>query len=108
VVEAAIARYGVPEHLRSDNGPEFIASCMHDKLRNQTGQAPALRGQVCLTCGPIFVTLRPWKHTPSASDPGQRPGGPKAISYQLLGAGVLSPKADGVGGIWRGMSDELG
>jgi hypothetical protein len=26
VVEAAIARYGVPEHLRSDNGPEFIAS----------------------------------------------------------------------------------
>ena len=28
VVEAAIARYGVPEQLRSDNGPEFIASCM--------------------------------------------------------------------------------
>ena len=25
VVEAAIARYGAPEHLRSDNGPEFIA-----------------------------------------------------------------------------------
>jgi transposase InsO family protein len=28
IVEAAIARYGAPEHLRSDNGPEFIASCM--------------------------------------------------------------------------------
>jgi hypothetical protein len=28
VVEAAIARYGVPEHLRSDNGPEFIAYCI--------------------------------------------------------------------------------
>ena len=28
VVEAAIARYGVPEQLRSDTGPEFIASCM--------------------------------------------------------------------------------
>ena len=24
VVEAAIARYGVPEHLRSDNGPELL------------------------------------------------------------------------------------
>ena len=25
VLEAAIVRYGLPEHLRSDNGPEFIA-----------------------------------------------------------------------------------
>jgi hypothetical protein len=25
-VEAAIAHYGVPEHLRSDNRPEFIAT----------------------------------------------------------------------------------
>ena len=24
MVEATIAHYGVPEHLRSDNGPEFI------------------------------------------------------------------------------------
>ena len=35
VVEAAIARYGVPEHLRSDNGPEFIADCMQDWLKAQ-------------------------------------------------------------------------
>jgi putative transposase len=35
VVEAAIARYGVPEHLRSDNGPEFIATCMQDWLKPQ-------------------------------------------------------------------------
>ena len=35
VVEAAIARYGVPEHLRSDNGPEFIAYCMQDWLKAQ-------------------------------------------------------------------------
>jgi transposase InsO family protein len=35
VVEAAIARYGVPEQLRSDNGPEFIASCMQDWLKAQ-------------------------------------------------------------------------
>ena len=35
VVEVAIARYGVPEHLRSDNGPEFIASCMQDWLKAQ-------------------------------------------------------------------------
>ncbi|HYF34981.1 MAG TPA: transposase family protein [Prosthecobacter sp.] len=25
VVEAAIAKHGTPEHVRSDNGPEFVA-----------------------------------------------------------------------------------
>jgi putative transposase len=35
VVEAAIARYGMPEHLRSDNGPEFIASCIQNWLKAQ-------------------------------------------------------------------------
>src|SRR5215470_3848812 len=25
VLEAAIERYGIPQHVRSDNGPEFIA-----------------------------------------------------------------------------------
>ena len=33
--KAAIARYGAPEHLRSDNGPEFIATCMQDWLKAQ-------------------------------------------------------------------------
>jgi putative transposase len=35
VVETAIARYGMPEHLRSDNGPEFIAYCIQDWLKAQ-------------------------------------------------------------------------
>ena len=39
-------------------------------------------GSPCLTFGPTFVTLRQWKRTLSASDSGQRPEGPKAISYQ--------------------------
>ena len=30
VIEAAIERYGVPEHLRSDNGPEFVAYAIRD------------------------------------------------------------------------------
>ncbi len=34
-VEAAIARYGMPEHLHSDNGPEFIAECLQDWLKAQ-------------------------------------------------------------------------
>jgi transposase InsO family protein len=34
-VEAAMARYGVPEHLRSDNGPEFIADAIQDWLREK-------------------------------------------------------------------------
>ena len=32
VVEAAMTRYGVPTHLRSDNGPEFIAYAIQDWL----------------------------------------------------------------------------
>ena len=36
----------------------------------------------CLTPGPTFVTLRPWKRTFRLQTPGQRPEGPKAISYQ--------------------------
>lgn len=32
IVETAIARYGAPEHVRSDNGPEFIAYAIQDWL----------------------------------------------------------------------------
>ncbi|MES2310413.1 MAG: IS3 family transposase [Verrucomicrobiota bacterium] len=32
IVEAAIKCYGVPEHIRSDNGPEFIAYAIKDWL----------------------------------------------------------------------------
>jgi putative transposase len=35
VVEAAMARFGVPEHLRSDNGPEFIAYAIQDWLKSK-------------------------------------------------------------------------
>ena len=34
VVEAAIMRYGKPEHIRSDNGPEFIAYAIKDWLED--------------------------------------------------------------------------
>jgi len=34
VIEAAIHRYGLPEHLRSDNGPEFIAYAIRDWMAN--------------------------------------------------------------------------
>ena len=35
VIEAAIARYGAPEYLRSDNGPEFIAYAIQDWLKER-------------------------------------------------------------------------
>jgi putative transposase len=35
VLEVAIARYGAPEHLRSDNGPEFIAYAIVEWLAQQ-------------------------------------------------------------------------
>lgn len=33
LIEAAIARYGTPEYLRSDNGPEFIACAIQDWMQ---------------------------------------------------------------------------
>ena len=33
VVRAAMGCYGVPTHLRSDNGPEFIAAAIQDWLK---------------------------------------------------------------------------
>lgn len=35
VVEEAMMRHGAPEHIRSDNGPEFIAYAMRDWLKAQ-------------------------------------------------------------------------
>jgi putative transposase len=35
VIEAAIARYGAPQHLRSDNGSEFIAYAIQDWLKER-------------------------------------------------------------------------
>lgn len=38
VVEAAMERYGTPTHLRSDNGPEFIAYAIQDWLKSRSVQ----------------------------------------------------------------------
>jgi len=35
VIEAAIERYGAPQHLRSDNGSEFIAYAIQDWLKER-------------------------------------------------------------------------
>ena len=43
VLEAAIAGYGAPKHLRSDNGPEFIRPChrgMAGPAKDQDWPAP--------------------------------------------------------------------
>jgi transposase InsO family protein len=39
-VEAAFARYGKPQHLRSDNGPEFIAYAIQDWLERNEIKTP--------------------------------------------------------------------
>jgi hypothetical protein len=45
------------------------------KARKSARKAPVL------TSGPTLVTLRSWKRALRLQTPGQRPGGPKAISY---------------------------
>lgn len=39
VVEAAMKRHGVPQHIRSDNGPEFIAYAIQDWMRERDVKA---------------------------------------------------------------------
>lgn len=34
IIEVAIERYGAPKHIRSDNGPEFVAYAIQDWLRD--------------------------------------------------------------------------
>lgn len=34
IIEATIKRYGAPKHIRSDNGPEFIAYAVQDWLKD--------------------------------------------------------------------------
>ena len=36
MVEAGMERYGVPGHIRSDNGPEFIAHANGDWLKERS------------------------------------------------------------------------
>ena len=38
VLEKAMARYGVPGYIRSDNGPEFIAAKVQQWLRKKKDQ----------------------------------------------------------------------
>lgn len=50
VVEAAMERYGVPDHIRSDNGPEFIANAIQDWLGKKEVKT-------------IYITLgSPWEN----------------------------------------------
>ena len=48
------------------------------RLSHPCSAAPSLSAAAHFDSRPTLVTLRPWKRT----TPGQRPGGPKAISYQ--------------------------
>jgi transposase InsO family protein len=43
VVETAMARYGLPEHLRSDNGPEFIAYAIQARLKAKRAKTIYIR-----------------------------------------------------------------
>jgi hypothetical protein len=58
--------HGVLRHLKRPAAPECAS-------RTPCSAAPPSPRAPCLTSGPIFVTLRPWKRTLSASDSGSTP-----------------------------------
>ena len=60
VVEAAIARSGAPGHLRSDNGPEFIASCMQQRLKAQSIKTLYMKLGSPSENGLIRAFTKPW------------------------------------------------
>ncbi len=80
---------GVLRHLKRPAAPKCASAPLFRR-------PPALRRQL-LTSGPTFVTLRPWKCTLWLQTPGQRPGGPKAISYQSIE--VHAPGGIATGGV---------
>jgi hypothetical protein len=64
--------HGILGHLKRPAAPKCAP-------RTPFSGPQAMRRQLCLTCGPIFVTLRF-----PLQPPGQRAGGLEAISYQSV------------------------
>jgi len=54
-------------------GKLLTLTLVRDSLPLWPTICPATRKSPCLTSGPTFVTLRPWKRTLSASDSGPTP-----------------------------------
>jgi hypothetical protein len=73
----ACSPQGVLRHLKRPAAPKV-------RVSHLVQRAPALRRQLCLTCGPIFVTLAHGNARFPLQTPGQRPGGLKAISYRSV------------------------
>ena len=69
--------HGVLRHLKRPAAPKCASrtpcSAAPSPPAAAFAGAPATRKSPCLTSGPTFVTLRPWKRTLSASDSGPTP-----------------------------------
>ena len=59
------------------------------RLSHRLFSGPQSSGGGCLTSGPTFVTLRPWKRTLSASDSGPTPRRAKSDSRLLENESVI-------------------
>ena len=82
--------HGVLRHLKGPAAPKCASRTpcsTAPALRRQlfrVGARPATRKSPCLTSGPTFVTLSPWKRTLSASDSGPTPRRAKSDFLSVL------------------------
>ena len=112
--------YGIPEHIRSDNGPEFVASAVRDWLADlgvatlfiepgspwENGYVESFNSKLRdeLLNGEIFYTLREaqiltadWRRLYNGLRPhsscGRRPPAPETIVYQGFKLADVAPPA---------------
>jgi hypothetical protein len=70
---AVTRRKGILFEKLREGGPGFAGGRSPPPNKRIAWARPAIRNSPCLTSGPTFVTLRPWKRTLSASHSGQTP-----------------------------------
>ena len=112
--------YGIPEHIRSDNGPEFVAAAIRDWLADlgvatlfiepgspwENGYVESFNSKLRdeLLNGEIFYTLREaqtltadWRRLYNGLRPhsscGRRPPAPETIVYQGFKLADVAPPA---------------